>query len=144
MHYNIVTVRNRWSSSGLLNELFTPKQEVELCRYLESAMDTLLAMDGDDELPDNVGDFVITSIVELYEMLTIRRFHPSEVKQKILADNLRMNEHKLDIDKIIEISEKVMVEDYVSANDVFKQSNIDFKVRAKVCSNYLVEYGRGK
>lgn len=141
MHYNTVSVRNRWKPSGLLNTQLNPKQEVELSRYLERAMDKLLVLDEDDDLADGTGDFVITAIVELYEMITIRRFDPSEAQVRILSNNLKMDGHKLNIDDIIEISSEVVEREHTDYKDFFKQAKLDAEIRKRIATDYVVKYG---
>jgi len=78
MNYNIVNTINRWENTGFLDDIKSPRMQLELSRYLERAVNRLIDLDLNDDLSENCGDFVITSMVEIYEILKIRVFHRSE------------------------------------------------------------------
>jgi hypothetical protein len=139
MYYNIVALRNRWKSSGLLTNLTSVKQEVELSRYLDVVVDKVLATD--DDFPDKAGDFVINAMVEIYEILTVRKFVPVEVEIKNLSDNLRIDEHKIDIDTLIDITIEVIEAKYINKNDYFKQETLDIVLRDEIILSYLRKHG---
>ena len=124
MHYNIVTIRNRWQSYGLLDGQYTVQQEVELARYLQTAMDTIMEMMHEDDLDDKASNIIIISLVELYERLTIKK------------DN-----HKINIKVLIEKGMTVFEKKYIEKNDYFKQDRLDTTLRDEIVLDYMSEYG---
>jgi len=136
MYYNIVSLRNRWAHSGILKGLQTIKQEVELSRYLESASNTLLELDNEYGLPEKTPDLVILSIVRLYKMVFDTEFSHDSNLTRIMSNNLRMDEHKINVQDVIDIT---MNNDMINIThgDYIMQEQLEFEIRTDIVLEYL-------
>lgn len=136
MYYNIVSLRNRWANSGILKGLQTIKQEVELSRYLESASNTLLELDNEYGLPEKTPDLVILSIVRLYKMIFDTEFSHDSNLTRIMSNNLRMDEHKINVQDVIDIA---MNNDMINITygDYIMQEQLEFEIRTDIVLEYL-------
>lgn len=141
MHYNIVQLKERWGSTGLLDKHTDPKEQIELSRLLDRAVEYLRQMQKEDDLHDNAGDIIINSLTEIYQCLTVRRFHHSEVDKKVLSENLKMIEHKINVEELIEIGNDIVESKHKSYDDFFKQVNFDTSLVNEIVVRYMVKYG---
>jgi len=156
MHYNIVSIRNRWKSSGILDEFETIKEQVQMARYLETAMEILIPMDGDDELElpnldpfrinitNQAGDLIILVVMKLYKRITSGGFERYEVDKKLLAENLKMDGHKIDIQDLVDMSLVLINQKRHDISDVMAQLELDADIRDEIVFEYLKKYGTGE
>lgn len=144
MYYNIISLRNRWVASGFLDAFKTPKHQIEMARYLEKTIRILISLDADDELPENhSGDLFLLSLVKLYKTLTIDNGFrkPPDIKIKLLSNTLKMEEHKINVNDLIDIGIEIFEKRYVTHMDNQDQINLDFDIRDEIVFTYLKKYG---
>lgn len=103
---NIVNIRNRWLATGMLKDLKTAKQEVELSKILELCSRTMAEMDKDGDLPRSLDTTLcFTALSDLYYITYVYVFLHNNVSiGTIPYTKMKEDNHKFNVQDIIDIA----------------------------------------